>query len=358
MNLRKPIALVVLLLAPCAEARISAVLSCADLYKRADAVVKGEVISVSDKGPAGPLRDSYVDENASKLGSNEFVAQFRVDRVISGTVPQSQIDISFYGVSRAGINTGDLIQLKPHEYVVLFLRQRNKGYALIDLDNGKIAASKHSVKSDARGKEGIQEEFSALYNESDPELVKAGLRCTGEMGNASTILPDLRRLKDSKDPGIHLTSVAWLARTGDIPAIKEIVSFLGSEDFSRRSSERTPEHNQRLHDAIDALNSMGGLNNPAIAVLLTPLLKHADWGIRYSTLQALRGLKNPQTLPAIAPLLDDDHKEVQYHAIMAMCAIANPPNTMCPSTPLFDRNPAKYVSDWKTWWKENQSKKP
>ncbi len=231
MNLRFLATLGGLLLAPAVDARISAVLSCADLYKRADAVVKGEVIAVSDKGPAGPLRDSYVDESASKLGSNEFIAQFRVDRVISGTVPQSEIDISFYGMSRAGVNTGNLIQLKPHEYVILFLRQHNKGYALIDLDNGKIAASRHSIKSVAHGKEGIQEEFSALYNESDPELVKMGLRCTGEMGNASMILPDLRRLKDSKDPGIHMASVAWLARTGDIPAIKEIVSFLSSGRF-------------------------------------------------------------------------------------------------------------------------------
>jgi hypothetical protein len=348
MNKKLQIILIIIAFPVSVCARISGMPTCNDLFKRADVVVKGKVLSVKDNGllKLSPIKPSHIETQAQRLGANEQEAKFRVDRVISGNVSEKTLSIYFYQVvSKMQIDS--LISLNPHEYVILFLKKSSKGYTLVDLDHGKLSASlKKGRNPNARNKDGLSDELASLLEESDPNLVAEGIKCLGEIGGAHKYLPKLKQLKDSENPGVRWKRLVWLARSGDDSAAKDMIAIF--------SSSKTLSAEMFL-DFEDAIGSFNEQRSHDLAPNIIPLLKHSKMGIRRVAVRFFRNLKDKEFIPQVLPLLDDNDRFIQYDALMMICETVRPNRTGCPSTILFYPNPEKYISEWKNWWRENST---
>jgi hypothetical protein len=73
-----------------------------------------------------------------------------------------------------------MVSLNSKEYVILFLNKEDNGYTLIDLDHGKVSVPKNAARNfNARGKAGLSDEFSNLFENSYPNIVGEGIQCIG-----------------------------------------------------------------------------------------------------------------------------------------------------------------------------------
>lgn len=329
-----------------ASARISAVYTCNDLLKYSDVVLKGEVVSVKDKGLLNtPVATSpLIEQQAYRLGAIEQEVVVRVDRVISGEILEKNIAVITYRAQSKSME--EMVSLKPQEYVILFLRKTKKGYTLIDLDHGKLVAAKEAGrKPNARGKAGLSDEFSSLLDNPDHQLVREGITCLGELGEANNYLPKLNQLKGSKNPEVKWKSLVWLTRSGDDLAAKEMLAEFPNIGVSAGA----------IRDFSDALDSLPPQRRQELAPNIIPLLKNRNISVRRAAIQYFRNTKDKQFIPQALPLLDDSDKYVQYDALMMICESVRPNSEGCPSTILFEVNPSKYISEWKSWWETQKS---
>lgn len=329
-----------------ASARISAVYTCNDLLKYSDVVVKGEVLSVKDKGllKAATATSPLIEQQAYRLGAIEQEAIVRVDRVINGEVSEKNIAVVIYRVQSNAVT--EMVSLKPHEYVVLFLKKAGKGYTLIDLDHGKLIAAKvPGRKPNARGRAGLSDEFSSLLDNPDPNFVREGIKCLGELGEANNYLPKLKQLKDSKAPEVKWKSLVWLSRSGDDLAAKEMIAAFPSIGVSADT----------IRDFSDALASLTPKRRQNLSPSILPLLQNSNISVRRAAIHYFRNTKDKQFIPQALSLLDDSDTYIQYDALMMICESVRPNREGCPSTILFKENPSKYISEWKSWWEAQKS---
>lgn len=67
--------------------------------------------------------------------------------------------------------------------------------------------------------------------------------------------------------------------------------------------------------------------------------------------RALREMRDPQSVPFLIELLDSP--EINYFAVTALASITNM-DRMYISTDLFEKDPQKYLSFWRNWWKQHK----
>lgn len=325
-----------------AQARISGRENTGSLFKKADVVIKGEVISIKDAPPASPSeQNDLAAKYAEKIHAKRRVGEIRIDRLIKGDISASTVEVLFYENANSGADS-PTIELKQGEYLIVFLKQLGQSLTFLDLDNGKMSVPKggggnRPPKIEAR--KAMREELLQLVRNSDPDVASSGIQSLGELGEKEALMPELKKLRSSRHQRVKRKSVLWLARSGDRDSLKELVADI-------KADKDAPSRMENL----EALDSIGDSKDSEAALSLVELLSHPDKYVRRKAMESLRKIKNPKTLPAIAGALDDSDQIVQYDAMMTMCMMSSAKPQGCPSTILFKANPDKYVSEWKAWW--------
>lgn len=329
-----------------ALARISGRENTGSLFRKADVVVKGEVVSIKDAPQASPAElNDLAAQYADKIHAKRRLGVIRIDRLIKGDTSADTVDVLFYENSGSGADA-PTIELKQGEYLIVFLRKLGPALTFLDLDNGKMSVPKRGGGNrppKIESRRAMREELLQLTRDSDPDVSVAGIQSLGELGEKETLVPELKKLRSSRNQRIKRKSMLWLARSGDRDSLKELIADI-------KADKNAPSRMENL----EALDSIGDSKDGASALSLVELLDHPDKYVRRKTMESLRKIKNPKTLPAIAVALDDSDQIVQYDALMAMCAMSNEKAPGCPSTTLFKADPTKYISEWKAWWAKHK----
>lgn len=80
--------------------------------------------------------------------------------------------------------------------------------------------------------------------------------------------------------------------------------------------------------------------------------------VQLGAMDALRKIKSPSSAPILIQRLDDSNTTVRYQAVITLAETFRKGREFAPSMKLFNDDPEKYVTLWKTWWSEQHEVTP
>ncbi len=99
-----------------------------------------------------------------------------------------------------------------------------------------------------------------------------------------------------------------------------------------------------------AVQSLGGSRDPAVAEVLAPMLQDADIFVRMATARVLGDLGARSAIPALIDALEDSEASVREAADVALRAITGQDFQFDPGAKDAERQ--KRVKAWRDWWKK------
>lgn len=154
------------------------------------------------------------------------------------------------------------------------------------------------------------------------------------------------RLADDPSPAVRALGLWGLVELGDERAFPTAAEFL-----------QRPPANAGL--AVGRLKAaLGRVKNPDRVSQVTRLLRSEDPAVREAAALSLRQMRSSPAMPALAGALSDPAPSVAYQAVMGLAEHENRSYAgWATSWMKFDRDPAPYVERWKAWWeKEGKAK--
>lgn len=246
---------------------------------------------------------------------------------------------------------GDPRFLEPLEVAILFLKKTPDGtYQFSDYWFG---INEFRVIPPASGGTGMARLQSALLNILD-QAPPGGpyhddLRALYLLEGFPTLSPEgnayMVRVANSPDPNIALAAIGTIMKSRKPEAVDLVRNYLenykGEEPMSVWS--------------IGAW--LGQIDDPKALPSLEALSGSRFLSVQLGAMDALRKIKSPSSAPALIQRLDDPNKVVRYKALITLAEAFGKRGESAPSMEVFDRDPERYVSLWKSWWAEQSRSK-
>lgn len=334
-----------------AGARIFSQLRVDQMSTAADVIIKGEVESVDTLGDAkfDDLQDEKLAASLKPYSPSISVATVRVERAIKGATDGNSLKVRFFSSRKESF-----VSLKKGEYVLLFLKRRGGELYLLDVDNGKLAASrkaKGSKDSTNGPSDALTEEMRIMASDSDSEKAVAGIRGLRNLKNSSS-LPMLKSLSRDDRPKVRAAAIGARLGLGDDSAGDELVNRLSAINAPAPTSEDDPQ------EYIGAIDSLARGKHPRKVKMIRDLTEHKNPFVKQQAVHELRQMKAPESVPTLAKLLDDPDFRIQYAGVITLCEIARPNRKGCPSGVRYEREQEKIRAEWKAWAAAHPDGKP
>ena len=329
-----------------------------EMFNDADVIVKADVLQTKAIGAAkfsdSDVRDVYLKNHVMALSPDENTATIRVSRKIKGELPSDRVDVHFYSSDKER-----LTDLSQNESVILFLKKRNGAMFLLDIDGGKLPATKQQSPAstsfpDAKAR--MIDELRLMTTDSDARVIEAGLDGLSQFPEVDSRDIFSTFSKDAR-ADIRARAIAARVRSGDALAGSEMVGVLKSGRLNT-SAPADSEDQQTRMSFMSSIDRIGKARDTRQVPALLQIVDHKDRGIRLSAMHALRKIQSPDSIPTLVKLIDDPDKFVEYLAVMTLCEMNSPggKGKGCPSTDTFNKSPEQYKTQWKSWW-DKQNKK-
>ncbi len=339
-----------------AFARITSTVAPVQIAASADAIIKGEVLDVLRNTETADVSRSELADLASAIGPYHptiGIARVRVKRVIKGKIEPPVIDVRFFTSEQTSF-----IVISKGATALFFLKLRGGKYFLFSPDDGIIVASTHTITSPEADSADtgtmLASEYATMAEEADGDVAAEGVLGLTSL-NRREYLPLLKRLSQNKAPLVRARAIAGRVRMGDTDSPTDLLRELDSSIFP--ASTDATAHSKAEAAFLGAINSLAHSSQPGKLSIIITLAGHKNASIRRQALQELRGLKSEESIPALVKLLDSADKTEQYTAVITLCNIAHPNGVGCPSGILFERDRNKFISEWKAWAQDHQTKK-
>jgi len=297
--------------------RPAPVLNVRYLAEQSAVIVKGRVLSVN------------------QVGTSKKSASFEADAVLKGKVPTRLITVEFSETLG--------VALEPGEYALLFLKNvKNGSYAFADPQVGKMAITSKDVPSaevaqTTAGK--LEAVIFASLSDPDPEVARTALEQVGSLRKVQSTLA-IREIAMSGPADLQGLAYVALLKLGDYSLLSESIRFVEQQvqDLDL----------QRLQSGVS--EAIGDTTDRRVLPTLNSLLASPNLSLRRAAARALRHIGDPSSARALVAALDDGDRDVQYDAVMALAELAGASPDNAPAREVFDKNPSKYLNNWKIWW--------
>ncbi len=212
---------------------------------------------------------------------------------------------------------------------------------LEDLERARAGSSGELGESLARLEERL-DELEGLRESVDQQ----GNDLSQLEKTATSLRTDLRRLGErveaaesaatpAEDPGKASPSSAAAPKESGDAAWLPWVSDLKSPNSGTR---------------WQAVQSLGGTGDPAVAPHLAPMLKDGDIFVRMAAARILGDLAVVGTIPALIDALEDEEASVREAALVSLRAVSGQSIAFDPVAREAER--AKRVKAWREWWEQ------
>lgn len=317
-------------------------LSLPQLYDTASVVVRGRLDAIRDSGA------SVVYINGRPTEARSFIASVVLDRVYKGHVTESTIDVEFSRPG-GGICATSLCQtFTIGEHDLLFLtRGGSAKYALIDHEYAKIDVSPLLAPTSKAGIGGIVLDLLPGLADNNDDLKVNNIILIGASGETQSSAELIRAFRFSSQ-SVRLAIHAALLRLHDWTLLTQLP---GDFPSGRPIDLRTA----RIEESI--LTSVSEIKDPLAMPALMGLAEAYQSPLKKAAVHALRRCQSSQCVPALIRVLSDPDREIRYDAVMALSTIEREPE-FGPSFDLFEREEAKYIAHWMTWWESRPNEPP
>ena len=339
----------------------------ADLMRQADVVVVADVLGGSDNG-------------------SQITMSISIRRILNGPMTQGKV-VAIQWQAPNFRNSAPLAPGKPTG--LFFLRINGTGYTALPVISGTIMSSDLYLAIPAADLSGtyVYQDSAALADKLTAELAAAvnGLK-NGDFAVGAAYLDGLESLKsptlitkynglaDAASPDAKALALAGLIRNGDVAALGRVQtendSLTKSAQFTHIVNSICWYYRNSGTQSVSVLGTIAG--NPMASIALQRCAVHA-----------LRSIHTKESLPALRQMLESSDQTIRYDAIQGLAAYANnlPIQTIdntagmaylkplgdgpfatsetranMPSLPAFRANEQKYLTFWKQWWEQVQSK--
>ena len=201
---------------------------------------------------------------------------------------------------------------------------------------------------------------------------------SGQRESSSLLRDDMERLRRQMDEvdrlvvrvGRHEEEIARVAETtaglhDDVLRMADRMSEVEEADESpavetpRPEVAREPAWTPLLADLTSqnsgkrwqAVQSLGGTRDPAVAEHLTPMLRDPDIFVRMATARILGDLDAAVGIPSLIDALEDAEASVREAAVVSLRSITGRDFKFDPGAKDVER--AKRVKAWRDWWKRS-----
>lgn len=320
----------------------------------AQAAVSGGAIGTSHPVPVLNVRSLaeqspvIVKGRVLELGANTGgtrTASFQVDSVLKGNVDSGVITIQF--AADPNLST---ITLDRHEYALLFLaKEQNGWYAFADPQTGKMPITSRNVPQ-AEGARStaakLEAELLASLGDPDREVAWAALEQVGNLGHVGSTQA-IRDIATLGVPAFQGQAYIALLRLGDYSMLNQAIRFV----------EGTVDDAELRRLQFGVAEAISDIKDRSQLPVLKSLLASPSVSLRRAAAKALRFTSDPSSAARLVQALDDTDSDVRYDAMMALAALDGAASENAPARDLFDRQPARYLARWKTWWETSGRQK-
>lgn len=285
----------------------------AALVDRADLVVVGRIVSVTDGGAAAPgvLRGAI-----------------EVDAIVKGP----QIGLAKFTTRQRGIEP-----TPADACAIFFLAREGEEYGFLDTKMSSVAAA---CGTEPTSVEPLDRAIDAIGSAARSRALPVDARLNAMAALAATGRPravaSLRPLLRDQERQVQISAAAALMRLGDAAPLPLAEGLLLGAGAAPAPGS----------DAAVLLGAMSSVREPRAVGSLARLLGSSVPAVRAA---AAAALGHTRSEPAIAPLaraLDDGDVDVRYAVVVAFSELAG-------ETPIdaaaFRADPERYMSRWREW---------
>jgi hypothetical protein len=306
------------------------------LFDSSDAVVVAEVIS-----------EEQVVATTS-TGFTTYRALLRVNKDYQGSLTGAQIAIYYARSSDVTCGVSYCERLRAGEHALFFLRRKDDGFVLHDKFAGKFRVPRLGSWKDTTGigRDGLKNDLLLLLTAPETDSIAESVIGLLAGFHDPTVIPVLDRHLKENNPKLSAAIQVALLTLGDYRHLKEIASWISVQsadyDFIRWK--------------VAAFGAIETITDSAAVPALIGLTNNASPELRGAAVYALRQIHDRRSVPVLIALLDDPSPEIQYDSLFGLFA-AEPDQGSAPSVDNFAQNHAKYIADWKEWWRNVGSAK-
>ncbi len=276
-------------------------------------------------------------------------AQVRPDRCFKGKPAESLIPVLFDGLLPAA--GGPSFVLRKGDYLLLFLRQQEGQYAVVDRWFGALQVSRKSApEAESRDSRFLLElDLKEGLTDSDPELVLDSIRMLGNMKQLHSTA-ELRNMLGSDD--LLLRTYVWqaLLRLKDYEVLAAVADFFDSQPVLPTELQIPRDRLFQMHYELE--REVAQVKDPStLSYLQRFASKGRDSGLRSSALQALRAIGSPSSAATFLTELDDPNSDNAFSAMQGLLALApGSQRDWVPTWKQFDEAPQTYAAKCREWW--------
>jgi len=305
------------------------------LVNQADAVVIGQIISVTELG------GTTLDLGRGPITATDFVAELRADKVIKSATPSSPTLTLHFAVPESPVGIQRVV---VDQFGLFFLSTAHGEFHFTDPFHPALPSMR-----DARVPPGaILDQVTIILG----QVLEASSASDSDRSRSLAAFDSL------KTPVANDTLHHALSNTSGDAKLDIARALVARNDIVGLAPvEHALLHPTGLSENMisNLAGSLAGLKDPTSIPTLRQLLALQDQRVRRAVAVALRQTSSPDALKPLSQLLTNDDITVRYYATVGMGEITAQDQW----TPAFDEfrdHESKYLSYWREWAESNLPK--
>jgi len=304
----------------------------AHLVEASDAVVVGQVTSVTDEGPA------TIEMPSGSIPGKRLLAAVSADEVLKGNLEAPTLVLVEFLMPQA---PSPIRGIPAEQYGIFFLQKGTSRYGVSDpLYPFLPAVPNRAISSGQPLDRVIAKLAETLTYERSTEF-----EITSALDALATIQRDsasqtLRQALETTRGDLQLRIASRLVARNDI-------SGLGLVEKSLLNPVGLPNY-----FFLNLAGSLGGLKDPRAVPALKRLLATNNQTIVKGAAIALRQSGSADALEPLSHLLTNSDEQVRYYAVVGLGEITRQ-DEWTPTYPEFREHQARYISYWQDWAASN-----
>jgi HEAT repeat protein len=300
-----------------------------ELTRRSDAILVGQITSISGGDPVG------IDVHGQSISGHRRLAAVHVVRSVKGGRTAAEVSFAFI------VPDPDLgyVGIAPGEFGMFFLSENSAhGYAITDPYYPFLPASRRPPPAYRTTIQRVAGEIAQVLMAGDSPLEQR-TRAVTILSSVNQPLANTALRRAAADPNVNVRFLALgsLLERNDL-------SVLGTAEALLLSAP--PD--AALYPVAKLALGLEGLRDPRAVPTLAHLLGEGNVQVRRSAANALRNIADFAGVPALVRALGDPDRDVRYYAVTGLAKITGQ-DDWAPSLPLFEKDEDKYLAHWREW---------
>ena len=309
------------------------------VFDAASLVFAGQVVSVQS---SGTLNGEW---GGHSVKLDAFSATARVQRLYKGAAGHT-VTITFVRPPGNACTVSECEALSANDFGLFFLLENRDGYHLMTGTYGALPVSRLHSAENAEGLPGLEADLLEGLKDPEVDRVLENIQMIGGIGQLHSVPRLLALLEGTQNDDVRSSLYVTLLKLHQYGKLGDALAFAQTMDTSSLVDSR---FKYRIFDFVEAIH------DPTTVPILLNFASSPSDRLRQSVIHALREIGSPEAVPAFVQALDDRVESVRYDAVLGLATIEKNWE-LAPSVDLFEKDEAKYIKAWKSWWTETGTK--